>query len=253
MILFSLEKYAGSQALLANGMRWKVADGSSINVWHDPWLRDLDNPMVETPMITSMEDFLVKDLITNFGTWDVDLINSILTERDVKQMLSIPLCRKAEKDKQIWSHAKNGIYSVKVWYHMMMNNVFDTYDYSVQGDWKKLWGLHIPPKVKCFLWRATRDVFPTQSKLHSKGISVPINCPRCANDIENSLHIFINCSHAQGCWTETGLNNVVNNFASKSHDFASWFFQVLAHADVWEMGRIAVILWQIWRSRNEKV
>lgn len=59
------------------------------------------------------------------------------------------------------------------------------------------------------------------------------------------MHTFINCSHSQGCWKEVDLIHIVNNYASNTNNFVDWFFQVLAHVGVLEIGKIAMILWQI--------
>ena len=52
-----------SQVMLRNGLRWKISDGSSVNVWNDSWLHDYDNMKVITSVFEGLEDAKVIDLM----------------------------------------------------------------------------------------------------------------------------------------------------------------------------------------------
>ena len=50
-----------SQFILKQGCKWRIGDGSSINIWHDPWLKNNDNLKLLTPIIEGLEAMGVQD------------------------------------------------------------------------------------------------------------------------------------------------------------------------------------------------
>ncbi|KAL6506664.1 hypothetical protein OROHE_022496 [Orobanche hederae] len=76
-------------------------------------------------------------------------------------------------------------------------------------DWKKLWRLKIPPKVKNFLWRAAHNCLPTKEKLLQKGISAGGNCGLCDDSYETSWHIFVDCPFVKSCWDAAELIEIM--------------------------------------------
>nr|KYP33295.1 hypothetical protein KK1_045863 [Cajanus cajan] len=60
-----------SQVVVKNGTCWCVRNGSSINVWKDPWLHTPDNPYISSPTPPGYDQFMVRDLINlPFGRWN---------------------------------------------------------------------------------------------------------------------------------------------------------------------------------------
>ena len=57
--------------------------------------------------------------------------------------------------------------------------------------WKKLWQLHIPTKVKTFLWRACHNASPVGERLVSKNVSI---LKRCGEE-ESVEHAFMVCDN----------------------------------------------------------
>lgn len=47
----------------------------------------------------------------------------------------------------------------------------------VSGDWMRMWNLHIPQRIKVFLWRVLRGVLPTRMRLQDRGSLVRIAAP----------------------------------------------------------------------------
>lgn len=52
-----------SQALVKDGIRWKVVDGNKIKIWTEPWLQDSQNSYIVSPHIDGLADLTVSSLI----------------------------------------------------------------------------------------------------------------------------------------------------------------------------------------------
>ena len=70
-------------------------------------------------------------------------------------------------------------------------------------DWKKIWQLHIPPKVREFPWRVLRNVLPTKCRLQQRGISIDTICGRGSSN-EDLNHALLTCHKARAVWQHWG-------------------------------------------------
>ncbi|XVE65706.1 hypothetical protein DITRI_Ditri08aG0021300 [Diplodiscus trichospermus] len=242
-----------SQALVRSGCRWKIGDGLTINAWSDPWLRNAENFHVTNPVMTGMESLLVHALfIPGRKEWDVELMSEMFNTEDADAILSIPLGNTYYPDQRIWNFSKDGSYTVRSAYRVAIQLFFPYDIFKVTGDWWDLWNLKVPPKIKAFLWRLGINVLPNRDNLRSKGVQVPLECVFCNGELENSWHSFINCSYAQQCWNLSGLSQRVNSVADDSEGMIEWLFKVMRSVSEDERCCIAVILWGIWRERNQR-
>ncbi|KAK6147935.1 hypothetical protein DH2020_018847 [Rehmannia glutinosa] len=205
--------------------------GQSINVWRDPWLRDQSNFWTTTQQVDGLEDLRVNDLfVPGSFEWDVGMIEEYFSERDVNQILSIPLCNSGEMDRQIWHFSKTGSYTVNSGYTRLVHRVIDD-ALGHEASWDKIWKLRIPPKVKFFLWRTCKGCLPTRTNLGRKGVHIPQFCVMCEAHLENCWHTFIDCGFGVDCWHEAHLWTTVNIFADKSVSFQDWVFKMLNDLD----------------------
>ncbi|XVF73428.1 hypothetical protein PTKIN_Ptkin12aG0201100 [Pterospermum kingtungense] len=124
--------------------------------------------------------------------------------------------------------------------------------FHIPGDWHRLWQLNVPPKVKNFVWRAAREILPTRDRLRSRGVDVPMTCIFCSNALENSWNLFIDCTFAQSCWQHIGLADKVNGLTSTADSFMEWLFAAIGALQDPVVGKIVMIIWSIWRERNER-
>jgi hypothetical protein len=167
--------------VVRGGLRWRLGNGEKVSVWKYPWLRNEDHAYITTPMIEGRENMKVSELIDHdIGKWNVTLIQQLFNTRDVSEILKIPLNLLHEEDEQIWRHSIKGLYSVRSAYHHLIESVIDNNHLKVDGNWKRLWSLNVPNKVKIFLWRVLRGCLPVRGRLVQKGVP-------CSNNVHIAI------------------------------------------------------------------
>lgn len=98
------------------------------------------------------------------GRWDRVLID------DVAAILRTPISSKGVVDRLIWHHDRSGSYSVKTTYNLAVSLVTDR-SLEVEGNWKGLWKINVPQKIKDCLWRVCINVIPDKGKSFFKKYS----------------------------------------------------------------------------------
>lgn len=129
-------------------MRWVVGDGSTINVWRDPWLHD-DGGLLHGGYFPNLDELVFKDLLMP-GTkeWNTALLNTILKPLDVACILATPLHHDSMVDMRIWRFDKRGQYTVRSSYHLLMDTLAAESPLGLLGPWSSIWKLKVPPKVR---------------------------------------------------------------------------------------------------------
>ncbi|KAJ1404858.1 SPX domain [Sesbania bispinosa] len=200
------------------------------------------------------EELTVADFIdASRGHWKVDMIRSFFSAADVNRILSIHLSRLDREDSLIWKLSKDGRYSVKSAYYHITENMVDNSHYKVQGDWKTLWKLKVPNCVKLFLWRLLRGCLPTRMNLQRKGVSCPATCAFCESALENEWHVFFGCMNSIVCWQKAGMWQLLEQPVSVSEGFQETAFFLLSSLQYNMKHKFAMVLWSLWKQRNEKV
>ncbi|KAK3218418.1 hypothetical protein Dsin_012388 [Dipteronia sinensis] len=107
------------RVLLQKGLRWKVGDGKSIQVFDDPWI---PRPTSFKPITPILDRVLrVADpLEVEKGGWKMETLEQNFMEVDRAEILSIPLGMWKPSDKLIWHFDKRGTYEVRSRYRLAM-------------------------------------------------------------------------------------------------------------------------------------
>lgn len=110
------------------------------------------------------------------------------------------------QDKLMWFYSKDGLFSVSLAYHMQFERTLSNEGGVGQANraenekaWKKLWSLHMIPKVKEFTWRAGRDILPCKVNLARRNVSLDDRCDLCGRE-ETGLHCLYECKVAKKVW-----------------------------------------------------
>lgn len=164
---------------------------------------------------------MVSDLIDpDIRQRNINLLYSLFQPRDIKEITNIPLSTTASEDTRIWHFSRNGNYSVKSGYKLIMSLTNqDNHLGPLPETWIRMWKIEVPPKIKIFLWRVARNCIPCRKNLQARRMSVPICCVLRGSVIENTWHIFIDCLYAHNCWTIANMVQIVAECATQSESF----------------------------------
>ena len=243
-----------SQLILKKGYRWKIGSGNSIRVWKDPWLRDVHNMRIETPIIEELQDLRVSDLFKpNTLDWDDIKLHQLFSHRDVKEIRNLPPRIENMNDRMIWHGSQKGIYTVKSGYRLVVDVLEPTSQHFIEGSWSKIWQANIPHKVRYFAWRAVRNLLPTRVNLQKRGLMVPCNCLLCGRNLENTWHLFVDCPFAEQVWREVDLWDLIDEKVGIANGFADLFFSILNSYPASLNAKFLMIFWGIWNRRNESL
>lgn len=120
---------------------------------------------------------------------------------DVDRISRVPISTSNIHDERVWAASDDGCFRVRDAYSLALRSQsFASSSSDSDPLWKKLWSLHIHPKAKVCLWRASWDILPHGVNLKKKGIGNAISCKRCGLP-EDNVHVLLNCSWAKSIWS----------------------------------------------------
>jgi hypothetical protein len=164
--------------VLKQGLIKRIGTGEETLIWDTNWLpRDgllrplscmLDSTVHEPPT-------LVSELIDDVSmTWNQELLGTVFLPMDAELIANIPLSTRRQSDFWAWHYERNGLFSVRSAYRMLINTreqrsawLEDRAGSSRVSEeekgWSMLWKVKVPSKIKVFLWRLARQSLPTSS------------------------------------------------------------------------------------------
>ncbi|CAN1164486.1 Putative ribonuclease H protein At1g65750 [Linum perenne] len=142
--------------IVRRGMRWRIGDGKVDEVWGNPWIRSDDNFYVETPRDPELDGLKVCELfIPGTCEWDSEMIQELFCECDWRLIMQIPTHTTAGRDTRIWHFSRNGQYTVRSSYRVIMECLAPRTHLHVAGPWRDLWNIEAPPRIRSFSWRVS--------------------------------------------------------------------------------------------------
>ena len=106
--------YAWSSLLKDKEVLWRVGNGESIKIWDYLWLPSLEHLRILSPVIDGLHEATMDCLINPTSrSWDRNAVAGFFAPLEVELVLKIPLSPTNVKEKLIWPHVPNGVYTVK--------------------------------------------------------------------------------------------------------------------------------------------
>ncbi|KAL6205192.1 hypothetical protein ACLB2K_022454 [Fragaria x ananassa] len=166
---------------------------------------------------------------------------------NVNTSLALPISSREHQDRWIWSENKLGKFSVKTSYHLARKHVLDHEHVPNPSSllWNKLWKVKVPSKVKVCAWKVASNILPTRSRFSEQGVDIDTQCPFCEEEVESPIHALRDCSHATKCLQLAQVPLLPNT--TLVYD---WLVSALSIPTIFPI--MLMILWAIWRNRNQK-
>jgi hypothetical protein len=242
--------------LLKEGVIKRVGDGTSINVWQDPWVPREGCPFLITRRGNTMIDHVSELLDPISGSWDHELVDDCLWPADAIHVKKIPVCMEME-DFWAWRLEPKGNFSVKSAYKLHRTLVEP--GGSSSGllplaneklfSWNNIWSCPCPPNVKQFLWRLAHDSLPHRCNIARRGIEIDTLCRVCNRLNEDGAHVFLRCKGVKQVWAGMDLDEVRNELLVC--DGPKEMLGHILHLNQKKLIRSVALLWTWWKHRNK--
>lgn len=115
-------------------------------------------------------------------------------------------------------------------------------------EWRWLWGLQLPPKVRTFLWRACNDIIPVRVTVMHRHLGSDPYCSLCCLHLESTSHIFFECPWFSWIWSVPPFDLVL---PTRHTNFIEWFRWLRDELDMDGFILACVVCWRIWLARNQ--
>ncbi|KAL0007666.1 hypothetical protein SO802_009168 [Lithocarpus litseifolius] len=188
-----------TKKLIVKGACYLIGDGSSINVWSDPWVPTLQG-FKPTPKDEHHNQIpLTVSQLFNASSycWNSRLILEMFDTASARAILSLPLPRIPKQDKLIWIPDAKGQFSIKSAYRTVVEHGSCP---NQPVAWMKLWKARLPERIKLLLWRIGAGCLPTKENLITRLIHIDSTCTLCKSFSESYMHLFFECPIARVIW-----------------------------------------------------
>ncbi|KAA3468919.1 Zinc finger CCCH domain-containing protein 7 [Gossypium australe] len=208
---FTWRSICSARELVENGLLWWVGSGPDINIWNDPWLPGKENNRVSIQQIFPNWTTVNQLIICGTFTWNEELLYNIFDADTVKRILSIPIAGGRSEDLRVWKYEGSGEYTVKSGYRVLstehlQNTTVTISDGVIESKfYNSLWALHIPAKIKIYIWRLSNNFLPHLCNLVRRKLCVEIVCPLCKKGPEDADYLMWSCEVLQSVWKSLNI------------------------------------------------
>lgn len=243
----------GAREVIEKGARRVIGNSASINIWKDPWVMTLPNGRVDSGPNGEIEcPQMVRELWSD-REWNSEMLLSLFSNTEVVAIKRLQVPMYDSEDKWMWKYSKDGEYSVRSAYYMLLNDAKTRQASSsatrANFEWKRIWGANLPPKIKHFAWRAIKGGLAVNMELVKRGIEREERCEVCGENEETVLHALVTCGGAKSIWYLSPLR--LEFAGEETNSFSEWCNSLCAKVrdmDWWSI--FWSLCWGIWLQRN---
>ncbi|KAL4335710.1 hypothetical protein GQ457_07G012060 [Hibiscus cannabinus] len=162
---------------------------------------------------------MVADIVSESGDWDWARLCGLLPPRLLDQVETVlPPQSEAGPDVPSWRLEDRRIFAMKSAY----NHIFDygNDDQSIT-DWKRVWKIQVPQRIRVFLWLALHRRLLTNVERERRHLTALVQCAVCFDSPEDMIHVLRDCMVARNLWSRLLTEAQYATFSQLSGE--EWF------------------------------
>jgi hypothetical protein len=208
---------------------------------------------------------MVSELIDHtVACWREEVLNAEFLPMDVHEIVKIPLSSVSREDRWAWSFERNGYFSVRSAYRMLITTKKKREDWLDQRtsfsnsvdeakNWTMLWKTKVTSKIRVFAWRLVHNSLLAADVLHSRNMALRPECQICNASADSWRHSLLDCNMARCVWAlvdEEITDHMVMNTCPVAKQ---WLFAMRDTLDHSKFTKLLVTLWAVWTARRKAI
>uniref|UniRef100_A0A452XY77 Reverse transcriptase zinc-binding domain-containing protein n=1 Tax=Aegilops tauschii subsp. strangulata TaxID=200361 RepID=A0A452XY77_AEGTS len=221
---------------LKQGLIRRIGNGETTNIWGTNWIPRKENMRPIVSLLAQPPQYVSELIDSANARWNVPLLEQVFLPYDTAAIQRIPICTRNFKDFWSWGFEKNGIFSVRSAYRMIVATKTRREDWldqragtsntaAVEKSWEFLWGVTVPAKIKVFLWRLAQQSIPTEDVRKHRKMSTNDLCSVCGMQ-DSWRHSLIECNMARCVWALVDHELLEHMIATTEPSARSWLFSM---------------------------
>jgi ribonuclease HI len=120
-------------------------------------------------------------------------------------------------------------------------------------EWKQLWKMNLPSKIKKLCWRLALNSIPTASMLKHRNMIESDMCQLCGAEKDTWDHALLYCTMSRCVWAQLD-EEIIEIIASLcASDPKQWALFMCSNMAQVEGRRVLVTCWAIWQARRKAI
>jgi ribonuclease HI len=201
--------------LMEKASLWSIGNGREIDAWKTAWIDEniaLDK-IIDIP--SHLQNKRLFELIDDEGNWNWNLLHNWLPDDILKKIAAVaPPSIDHGPDERVLAGCSSENFSVAGMYTALSDYHGDDENTS----WRRIWKLHVPERVRTFIWLMKHQRLLTNSLKSKMGVSHAM-CNFCGDVEESILHVMRDCPRAMAIW----------NCVISTHDRGSFYMSDTQH------------------------
>lgn len=195
---------------LKQGLIRRIGNGETTSIWNSNWIPRKENMRPIVSLVPNPPQFVLELIEPVNARWNVQLLEEVFLPYDAVAIQKIPICTRNIEDFWSWGFEKNGTFSVRSAYRMVVATKSRREDWLDERagpsnnavnekSWVKLWGVLVLAKIKVFLWRLAKHSIPNEDVRKHRNMSTSDLCPVCGRQ-DSWRHSLLECNMARCVW-----------------------------------------------------
>ncbi|KAL7211807.1 hypothetical protein ACSBR2_014628 [Camellia fascicularis] len=181
--------------VLRKGVKWIVGNGKDISFWTDWWCGK--QPLSQHNNTSQIDNtVMVNSVLDDEGNWDTNILFNLVSQQDLNEILKIYRPRFVTfPDAPTWVPSHTGNFTSASTFNFITDSDL------TNRDWKWIWKIKIPQKLRFFLWLILKGRLLTNQLRLVKHLAPSDICPRCGQHREDMKHLLRDCPTSKDIWT----------------------------------------------------